>query len=312
MVGRYFGVFAGQFFDGTRDFWKCFVDVTASLFACEKEIVQAAIDAFAFALLYDSRPVTYSESETQFDFSESISGFIESEHIPRLEVEPAPVRLYVDDSDEVRVEETVEDGQFICDLPGFMLHSDELDVANGILPSCLAVTNHDVVVDMAGSSFRMAPLIARSFHYNAIVRLYKCGDEPHAGIFGTRPKGPLFEEKGKKGVAIGAGQRVILPFDGELPYPVPKIDWKDRSRKPVQQRPQPGTAANREKPVRRKPPARKAPVEANAPWTLLSAFADDFVPALPVKLLTEREMEEATRKESKNRSRSHRFRHSGD
>jgi hypothetical protein len=69
----------------------------------------------------------------------------------------------------------------------------------------------------------MAPKLRRSFHFNTIVKMYRLVEEPHIALFATRIRGPLLEEKGKRGLAIAADQPLLLPFDGEMPFPVPKV-----------------------------------------------------------------------------------------
>jgi hypothetical protein len=307
VIGRYFRLFVVQFFDRTHDFWKCFVDTMSVMFACERDLVLSAIDDFASSLLYDTS-IPYSETvvESEFAFSESIAGLLRRENMPRLEKMPPGVELYVGEDNVVRPRVNVDEGQFLCDLPGFMLHADEVEAGNGIPRTCLAVTDQDILVDMADSSFPFAHLITRSFHFNSIVKLYRLGEEPRVGLFATRLKGPLSEERGKRGMAIGADKPVILPFDGELPFPVPQLEWKDKKGKPQERKEKP--AAPRERQPKKKPPPKKPPVDIGMPLTLLSGFLEDFVPPMPVKLLTEKELEDRRQKEIKMRARAHRNR----
>jgi hypothetical protein len=308
MIGRYFRNFAGHFFECGHEFWKCFVDSMCAVFGCDKELILSGIDAFAYGLLYDILVPTYSDEDTHFAFSESIAAFVESENMPRMERPPVAAELYTDATDVVRTRLGIDEGQFICDLPGFMLHTDELDVTNGIPRSCLAVTNQDVLVDMAGTPFQFAHLISRSFHFNTIVKLYRLGEEPRAGLFATRLKGPLFEERGKRGMAIVADGRLILPFDGELPYPAGKSEWKEKKGKRAQPKPQ-TPPVPKEKTILKKKQPKKIIGDVGITLSLLVGFTDDAVPPLPFRLMTEKEIDERNKKAAgKARARNHRMR----
>jgi hypothetical protein len=139
--------------------------------------------------------------------SESVAWFIENSNIPRFERPPNPVALYVGEDNVVRVAAGIEDGQFIVDLPGFVTHTDEVHANNVIPVTCLSVTDTDLIVDLDPSAFEMAPKLRRSFHFNAIVKIFRLVEEPRVALFATRTRGPLLEEKGKRWLAIAGRGR---------------------------------------------------------------------------------------------------------
>jgi hypothetical protein len=153
--------------------------------------------------------------------------------MPRFDRPLKPCKLYLDSRENgVRTSVTLEDGAFIADLCGFLEHIDEVKCDDGIPRSCLLVTDTDLVVDMDGTPFTFAKQIRRSFHFNCIVRLMRVDGEPRVGLFATKLKGPLTDEKARRGQAIREGGELFLPFDGEIPFPVEEIQWKDRKLRP--------------------------------------------------------------------------------
>ena len=297
-MGLYFHFFASTFFERNHDFWRCFVDTFATIFACEKQVIMDAIDAYAVGLLYKRSKPVYSTIPSRFGVSESLRSFIETANMPHMEKPPTPVELYVGSDGIVHTRTAIDDGQFICDLPGFCLHVDEVKADDGIPKTCIAVTDTLAVVDMEHSSFPFAHQLARSFHFNVVAKLYRVGEEPRVGLFATRLKGPLSEEKGKRGPAIAADKAILLPLDGELPFPTPKVEWKDRRAKSVRVKVatvERGTRLSTRKKGQQK--ARK-PEECPIALGLLTAFCEDIVPPMPVVVLTEKELEERSRQEN--------------
>jgi hypothetical protein len=128
--------------------------------------------------------------------------------------------------------------------------------------------------------------------------MYRLIDEPQVGLFATRVKGLILEEKGKRGVAIGANQLFFLPFDGELPWPVPNVDWKERKTKPKAPT-KPKSQAN---PTNKNPEKKKQPkpkkIECPVTLSLLSAFYEDIIQPMPIILLTEKKCQERMRRET--------------
>lgn len=300
-VGAYFQIFGPLFFEKKSEFWQCFVDTFSKIFACDKHVVMSVIDSYAVGLLYQrTGPLEYSPIPSKFTVSESIRGFVESTNTSKYDEMPQPAELYVGRDSFVHSKAALEDGQFICDLPGFCLHTDEINANNGLQKTCLTVTNKDVVVDLGQSSFNMAHNLARSFHYNTVVKLYKVSDEPRVGLFAARMKGPLSEEKSKKGPAIQADAVLYVPLDGDLPFVTQKIEWKDRrgrGRIPARtKQPEPAVKQNGKKKQQR--PRKGAPIETPVTLSLLSAFLEDIVPPIPIIVKTEKELEEIQRVEN--------------
>jgi hypothetical protein len=302
LIGAYFRMFIHFFFDRPLDiaFWRCFVDTMAALFDVDKQDVLALLDGFAVGFLYATATPSYQAARTEFAVSESIAQFVESQNPPRMEKAPVDVPLTVGSDGFVRTSAPLDDGQFICDLPGFLMHSDEMDASSGIPMSCFALTDTDCVVDFEGSSFRLAHQFARGFHFNTFVRIYRVVEEIRVGLFATRLHGPLSDEKGKRGIAIPADAVLLLPLDGDLPYPVTKVDWRDRKAKPKAVG-QPGIA--KESKVLPAPKKKVKPIDCSVVLSLLSAFCEDIVPPLPFTLLTEKEVQERTKRENPSRTR---------
>ena len=132
-------------------------------------------------------------------------------------------------------------------------------------------------------------------------------------------KGPLCDEKSRRGPAIVEGGEIILPYDGDIPYPVPKIEWKDKKARPKQQTitPKPRSVSpptfhemhtrksSKPKKTERQMLTRKK-VEASPALTLLSCF-DEAVPPAPFVLLPDRESVDKyiNHQEMKSRIRNH-------
>jgi hypothetical protein len=296
---RYFMTFSRAFFDHDREFWKCFVETTSELFQCDCQTILSVIDGYAHSLIYTPVSSWAADLTATFQISESIRGFVESKNIPRIEKEPSPVPLFVDEDGVVRTPAPLEDGQFIADLHGFLMHTDEVEADNGIPLTCLSVTDTDLMIDMEGSTFEFTLQLARSFHFNVIVKMYRLINEPRVGLFATRMKGPLLEEKGKKGIAIAANSPLFLPFDGELPFVVSHLEWKERkNRSKAQTVPKPPASKIEKKKLQPQPKPKPKPIECPVVLSLLSAFCEDIVPPIPVIVLTEKECQERLRREN--------------
>jgi hypothetical protein len=302
MIGEYFRMLIHLFFDTPLDtaFWRCFVDTMTTLFEVDKHDVLTLLDGFAIGFLYSTATPLYQTVPTAFGLSESIAQFVESQNPPRMEKVPVEVQLVIEDDGFVHTAVPLDDGQFICDLPGFLMHSDEMDASNGIPLSCFALTDTDCVVDFEGSSFSLAHQFARSFHFNTFVRMYRVVEEVRVGLFATRLHGPLADEKGRRGTAIPAGSVLFLPFDGELPYPVSRVDWRERKTK---SKPQGQQAHVKETKLGPAPKKKPKPIDCPVVLSLLSAFCEDIVPPLPFILLTEKEVQERVKRENPSRMR---------
>jgi hypothetical protein len=317
-VERYFHAFAPVLFDRSHDFWVIFVDTLSTMLACSKTLLLLAVDTLASQLLY-SPSTTRRLQLVKFGHSESITRFLESHVMPRIEHFPKPVRIYVDSRENnVKTNVGLEDGAFITDLPGFMEHTDEVGCEGGIPKTCLAVTDADVVVDMEGTACTFARHIRRGFHFNCIVKLVRVESEARVALYATKLKGPLSDEKMRKGIVIPENGELILPFDGEIPFPVEKVEWKTKrrnSKRMIQSvtsfRPEHSPFRDnfcnketekgrervrlREKEVKPKKLNQRIKSGVNpefnpeSPITLLSGFLLDEIPVLPFVLLPDRD-----------------------
>lgn len=292
IVPKYFNHFATLLFDRAHEFWRTFNDTLCKMLKVERQVLLAAIDTLAMKFIYApyKKPDAH-KLVTHFEHSESITNLLESTQITRMERAPRPAKLYVDSNNKVRSVNALEEGAFIAELPGFLMHTDEMRVENGIPLSSLVVTDWSVIIDLTNSSFKYAPLIRRSFHFNCIVKIVKINGEPRVGLFATRIKGPLSEEKSRRGPAIPADGELFLPFDGEIPFPVPKCEWKDKKQRiRPQPKPQESSKSKSRRQVTPPPPKELRPkLECNVQLSLLSSFLDDEVPPLPFILLPDRE-----------------------
>jgi hypothetical protein len=127
------------------------------------------------------------------------------------------------------------------------------------------------------------------------VKLVRIDGEVRAALYATCPKGPLAEEKARRAVAIPEGGEVLLPFDGEMPYPVEKVEWRDKRRARVKQV-RARTVAEKEKDkekdvevVKRRKARMRVPEEQESSLSLLSGFLFDEIPAVPIVLLPDRD-----------------------
>ena len=152
----------------------------------------------------------------------------------RLEKQPNPINIYCSKKDgRVYSTASLDDNSFICDIPGFLMHTDEVRVEEeGIPKNCFLVTDMDLVIDTKGTDFEFfAPRIRRGFHFNAVVKLVRIQGEIRLGLFAMKMKALLSsEEKLKKGPAIFENGEIVLPLDGTIPFPVQKIQWKDKKK----------------------------------------------------------------------------------
>jgi hypothetical protein len=293
-VEAYFLAFIGPLFDRTRDFWRAFVDGLSALLACERAALLLALDVLAAKLIYAPAPTRLFPAlarpppAAQYGHSESIAEFLAADAMPRLDRAPSAIALFPGPAGGVHTPVSIDDGAFIRDLPGFLEHTDEVRCENGIPRTCLTVTDTDIVVDLEGTAFPLARSIRRSFHFNCIVRLVRVAGEPRAALYATRTSGPLGDEKPRRGVAIAEGCELMLPFDGDIPFPIQRTEWKEK-RRARQREAQP--KARGEEARRRAPRVeRKADEEEEGcELTLLSGWLYDDIPVLPIVVLSDDE-----------------------
>lgn len=227
-IEKYYQKFAVLLFDGPHEFWKVFINSLCSLLTCEKAELLNAIDHLTTKFLYTDKLIPMTN--VKFSHSDSITEQLEQKNMTRFEKPPDDIEIYIDEKDgKVKTPVSIDDGSFIIDLPGFIMRTDDVNADKGIPKSCLVVANSEIVVDLNGTPLcKYATSIRRSFHFNAIAKLIRVKGEAIAALFATRMKGPLSEEKNRRGPAIPEGGEIILPFDGEIPYNVQKIEWKEK------------------------------------------------------------------------------------
>jgi hypothetical protein len=286
-IERYFHRFVSVLFDRGHEFWKIFVETLCAMLGLEKPLMLSAIDTLVMHLLYAPLSPRVSPPVT-FKHSESITQFLENQTMPRLEKMPKSIRLFFDpDDNAVKTPVNLEDNAFIADLSGFLEHTDEVKCDDGIPRTCFLITDGDVVVDMDGTSFTVGGRIRRSFHFNCVVKLVRVNGDARVALFSTRMKGPLSDEKARRGPAIAENGELFLPFDGEIPFPVEHVAWKEKKLK---LRPSSGKSRQaaksdaKFKKVRSSRPAARDLADLESPITLLSGFLTDEIPILPIVL----------------------------
>jgi hypothetical protein len=170
----------------------------------------------------------------------------------------------------------LEEGMFICEIPGFLMHRDEVSVTTGIPLGCIAIEDTDLIVDTDGTGCDFAMHIKRSFRSNCVARLMRVHGEIRIGLFATRMKGVLTEERPRRGPAVLASCELMLPFDGDLPYPVKKCEWREKRSR-----------------IRSTKKMVKERTQKYHELTLLSSFSDDGVPRMPFILVRDSESVQA-------------------
>jgi hypothetical protein len=274
-VSRYFNKFCEPLFDEDALFWKTFTDVFTQLFGCARETIFAAIDFLACQLLYKSvapEPAGLFVALDRFTMSERASLEFKSPNLPKCE----RASLHIVASAETGrpcVSASVPDGGFIAEVPGFLCHYDELPAAGGLALHWISIPNSEYVIDTDQTSFVISRRIRRSFHFNCEPRFVKLGGETRVALVGRRLQGPAADAAPKRATAIPEGGEIVLPLDADLPYPVPRVEWRDRRAKKVPPKPE-----------------RKRPGEQ--PASLLALFYDAAVPPLPLQVMSSEELSE--------------------
>jgi hypothetical protein len=166
----------------------------------------------------------------------------------------------------------LDDGAFICEIPGFLMHKDEVAAGLGIPMNCVSIAESDLILDTEGTASTIALSVRRGFRSNCIARLMRISGDVRVGLFATRMKGPLVEDRPRRGPAIPALSELVLPFDGELPYAVKKYEWRDRR--------------TRTRPTRKL--SQKEKPSMLGQLTLLSSFVEDIIPPMPFILVRDR------------------------
>jgi hypothetical protein len=147
--------------------------------------------------------------------------------------------------------------------------------------------------------------------------LVRINGQIRVGLYATRARGPLADERSSRGPAIPELADLYLPLDGEIPYPVEKPFWKLRKEsKPKVVTRSKAKASEVVKKVDPRVTKKKKEVEAEAkvmktrartefPFqiSLLSAFIESAVPPLPIVLRDPKEVEVSHPDEGSIRSR---------
>ena len=279
MLKKYVVKFGELLYTGNNDFWKVFVEVFTHLFEIQKEDLYNCIDLLFYRMLYRSLPQTVNGQPRRtyhflpYSHSESITEFIKDPPCQQYEKHPKGVKIYLDGDGVVKVSESVADNEYICDLPGFILHIDEIDANQGIPDTVISIHDTDVAVDMDGSIFDLAPKIKRSLHPNCLVKFYKVKTELRVGIFCARLASPN-EDKPPRDPTILANHPLKLPFDFDLPYLLEKTSWREKKTRTK--------SSDSLSSIDKKKKNKK---EEEWPHiSLLDSFLKDTVPALPLSI----------------------------
>ena len=208
-----------------------------------------------------------------YSHSESITEFIKDPPCQQYDKHPKGVKIYLDGDGVVKVSESVADNEYICDLPGFILHIDEIDANQGIPDTVISIHDTDVAVDMDGSIFDLAPKILRILHPNCLVKFYRVKTELRVGIFCARLSNPN-EDKPPRDPTILANHPLKLPFDFDLPYLLERTAWREKKTRMK--------SSDSLSSIDKKKKSKK---EEEWPHiSLLASFLEDTVPALPLSI----------------------------
>lgn len=267
MIAKYVNKYADMFISGSAEFWNVFVDIFTSLFQVDAECINNSIDKALVGMLYgEQKQISYSFKP--FTCSESIAEFVDSAAVTTFDKAKEPVKIYIDKIDDcVKSPVSLSDNEFICDLPGFVMHTDEVDADSGIPPNIINIHDTDVVVSLTGESAKIASKIKRSLRPNCIAKFYKVKDEFRVGLFTARIAGPN-EDKPRRDEVIKEKADLRLPLDGEIPFPIQKTLWRDKKQ------------IRKSKDSKNK----KAKTEIQSSLSLLSGFLDDEVPSIPIQI----------------------------
>lgn len=222
---------------------------------------------------------------------------------------PDEIALQNSDNNKITVSATVDDNQFIILLPGFIMHNEEVKSENGIPREVLAITDDCCVVDMRDSGLTFIRDMKRGFHFNCIVKMIRIDGKIRAALYATRLKGPLLDDKNRRGFAIQTGSELVLPFDGRIPFATNKTEWKDKRSKVKAAKPIKSPKEVIPPPVKQKK-GKKNTSNQNArkndvmvPLTLFSAFSNDAVPPLPFVILESQSAVNVYKSSKMNRQR---------
>lgn len=278
-IARYFNAFASSLFEEDEAFWSLLTSTLTDILRIEKKVLFKAIDNLAMQLLYEkvpeARPSLFVAFNT-FKTSERAQMLLDKMSIPKYDQPLHPVQLLFANG-RITPATPLADGQFICEVPGFLCHFFEANSENGIKATYVSVPDSDFVIDTDRTSFSISQHIRRSFHYNCHPKLVKVKGTVCALLFAHHVQGPMAHEKSRKYGALVKDEELLLPFDSDLPWPTPSDEWADRQ-------PDKDTKRN----TRRRKDA-KVDLSKN---TLLSVFYSSRDIEIPLKVISEKDMKE--------------------
>jgi hypothetical protein len=282
-ISRYFNKFCEHFFEEDPQFWRIFTDAFVTLFLCSRDTVWAAIDELACRLLYsvpNDEPASLFVALDRFTLSERVTLSMKAQNFPKYEKTPISLTISPE-TGRPCVSAPVQDGGFIAEVPGFVCDYREMPASTGLSLQWISIPNTDFVIDTDQTSFTLCRRIRRSFHFNCEPKFVKLNGETRVALIGHRLRGPAADPFAKSPAAIPAGGELVLPLDSDLPFPVPRVEWRERRGKRIV----PATRKERRK--REKPPT-----------SLLSLFYDVSVPPLPLQILSSQELSEKEKNEA--------------
>ena len=305
---RYVDEFAPCLFDFTKEFWKAFVGTLSVMLSCEKKDVMDAIDELITNMFFKDPTKKRKSVIPGLMISDAIAGDIADEKLPKIEALPEEIPISLTEDMRVIAEKEVENGGFICEIPGLLCHEEEIKSGKGIPRSVIGVPETRIVVDVSRSSNEVLQHIRRSFTFNCDVKLVRVNGAVKVGLYGTKLRGMLSDDKALLSSSIAAGGELLLPLDVSLPYPIEKPIWKIKKAKQVvsnkkvrvKVEKKPTTDAPKQPKRKRTPPppsesrAMKTRARAEFPvvLTLLSSFQEDACPPMPIILKNQREIDE--------------------
>ena len=227
-----FNLFGTNCFDDRHEFWKSFVSTISLIFDVPKLFVMETIDELVTNFMYKKRSKVKLNPIPGLTISDSILSNVMGEQLHKVPQMPSPAQLKITADKRVISAEDINDGQFICSIPGLLCHQDEIRAEDGIPLTCISIPATPDCIDVSQSTNRFVPFIRRSFHYNCVVKIQSVDGAPTVMMYAARARGPLGSERSTSGPAISKGSELFLPYDSDFPYPIEKKPWKIKKVKP--------------------------------------------------------------------------------
>jgi hypothetical protein len=278
-VSRFFNAFCGPLFDEDPHLWRIFTDTLTQLLGCTQEVLCQAIDFLACQILYNfgvPEPPSLFVALDRFSLSERAT--IAAKATGKSDRQLAPVAI-IQRNGRPCVGGDVQDGGFICEIPGFVCLFSEMRAEVGLNLKWISIPHTEFVIDTSETSFVICQNIRRSFHFNCEPKIVRSHGEIRVILIAHRMCGPLMDKAVKRRLAIPNGGELILPLDADLPYPVPTVDWREKKMKVKSVEVMRGINTERKK---------KGETEDRV--SLLSLFYDPFAPPLPMQVMSAEEM----------------------